>query len=196
MNVEWRDLALSKAEVYYQANFLPSAIADQLFQYCLDALEWRSYSVTVFGKTYPQPRLTAFYGDDNLSYRYSNLTLHAKPWPTALLSLKSDIEKATHHRFNSVLCNLYSHGQDSNGWHSDDERSLGNNPVIASLSLGQERRFSFRARGDATIKHNISLEHGSLLLMKGETQHHWQHQVPKTQRAVEPRINLTFRTII
>lgn len=190
------DLSLPDAEVYYQADFLPQTQASQLFEEHLQSLSWQTHSVKVFGKVYPQPRLTAFYGDQGLSYRYSNLELQATAWTPPLLDLKVAIERACNHRFNSALCNLYRDGQDSNGWHSDNELSLGQNPVIASLSLGQDRWFHLRSKHNKQQKHKILLTNGSLLLMKGVTQHTWQHQVPKTQKAVSPRINLTFRTIL
>ncbi|EAQ99853.1 alpha-ketoglutarate-dependent dioxygenase AlkB family protein [Maribacter sp. HTCC2170] len=117
------------------------------------------------------------------------------PFTTELLEIKKKIEIITKIEFNSCLLNLYRDGKDSNGWHADDEKELGLNPVIASISLGQERPFHLRNKKDKTLKHKMILEHGSLLLMKATTQHNWQHQIPKTRKPINKRINLTFRII-
>ena len=112
-----------------------------------------------------------------------------------LLEIKHKIEEIDNVEFNSCLLNLYRNGKDSNGWHADDEKELGQNPIIGSISLGQERPFYLRYKKDTKLKHKIVLGHGSLLLMKGVTQHHWQHQIPKTTKPIGERINLTFRII-
>lgn len=149
----------------------------------------------MFGKLLPMPRLTAWYGDKG--YTYSGLHNKPQPWLPVLLELKERVEQASGNKYNSVLLNLYRTGQDSMGWHSDDEAELGNEPAIASLSFGGERKFSFRHRTRKDLKsQSIDLAHGSLLLMQGATQHHWLHQVPKTARAMTPRINLTFRKVV
>ena len=121
--------------------------------------------------------------------------MHPHPFSPTLLEVKIRIEKITKTNFNIVLLNLYRTGSDSNGWHSDDEKELGTNPAIASISLGATRKFQLRHKKDKALRHSLELESGSLLLMKGSTQHNWQHQIPKTKKTVAPRINLTFRFI-
>lgn len=157
---------------------------------------WRQEHVTLWGRTSPQPRLVAFYGDDALAYAYSGVTLQALPWTPDLLGLKSRVEARCGHAFNTVLLNYYRDQRDSMGFHSDDEPELGPRPVIASLSLGEERQFVLRHRHrDDIAAVRLGLPSGSLLLMKGATQANWKHGVPRTTRACGPRINLTFRTI-
>jgi alkylated DNA repair dioxygenase AlkB len=141
------------------------------------------------------PRLSAWYGDAGAVYTYSGLRLEPLPWTPVLLEIKQATERLSGTRFNSVLLNLYRDGQDSMGWHSDDEPELGPEPVIASVSLGALRRFVFQHK-KRRWRIALDLEPGSVLLMAGATQHHWRHALPKTRRPVAPRINLTFRTIL
>ena len=129
------------------------------------------------------------------SYAYSSIEMKPSAFSSTLKKIKNHVENTAHTEFTSCLANLYRDGKDSNGWHADDEKELGKNPMIASLSLGAERFFKFRHKKDSKLKHKILLENGSLLIMKDETQHYWQHQIPKTQKKVEKRINLTFRII-
>jgi alkylated DNA repair dioxygenase AlkB len=152
----------------------------------------------MFGKEVPQPRLTAWYGDPAAQYTYSGLTWEPRPWTPTLLDLRRRLEAATDARFNSVLLNYYRDGRDSMGWHADNEPELGAAPAIASLSLGASRRFRLRPyRGGLTHpSFSLDLPTGSLLLMRGPTQQHWQHELPKTARPVGPRLNLTFRWIV
>ena len=157
---------------------------------------WRQENIRMFGRMVPQPRLVAWYGDPGLSYTYSGLTLEPLPWTATLTEVRDRVEEACGTCFNSVLLNLYRTGADSMGWHSDDEPELGENPVIASVSLGEKRKFHFRHRFNPELPRiHLELTSGSLLLMQGTTQHYWHHQVPKTRRNVSPRINLTFRRI-
>lgn len=156
-------------------------------------LEWEQEDITIFGRTVRQPRLISWYGDPGARYAYSGLVLEPRSWHPALLKLKRQIESFTRHRFNSVLANAYRDGSDSMGWHSDDEKELGPKPFIASLSLGEERRFLLRQKGRKSS--GLLLEHGSLLLMKGDCQQRFQHALPKTRRKIGLRINLTFREI-
>ena len=149
----------------------------------------------MFGKPVLIPRLSAWYGNEGASYTYSGLTLQPNAWTDELLSIKQKIETISGATFNSVLLNFYRHGQDSMGWHADDEPELGKMPTIASLSLGAERRFLLRAKNNHHQKHEIPLNNGSLLVMSGNTQHYWQHAIPKTRLPTKPRINLTFRQI-
>jgi alkylated DNA repair dioxygenase AlkB len=141
------------------------------------------------------PRLTAWYGDPGSVYTYSNIEMQPEPWSNLLKSMKDTISEFCKVEFNSVLLNLYRDGDDSMGWHSDDEKELGLKPVIASLSFGGERVFRFRHKSKKDLKYSVNLCHGSLLIMKGETQEFWQHSLPKTKKKVPSRINLTFRRI-
>ncbi|QBA63580.1 alpha-ketoglutarate-dependent dioxygenase AlkB family protein [Muriicola soli] len=187
---------LPQSDIYYYANFLTRNRADKLMQNLRASIAWQHDDIRVFGKTYPQPRLTALYGNNGQPYSYSNITMNPHEFTDELREIKGDIEKITAPTvFTTCLLNLYRNGKDSNGWHADDEASLGINPVIASLSLGEERRFHFKHKDNPEWKHKMILEHGSLLIMKGSTQHHWLHQIPKTSREIGERINLTFRVI-
>lgn len=142
-----------------------------------------------------EPRLTSWYSDTNVRYHYTGRTLPVVPWNEQTGQLRHQVESFTGHSFNAVLCNFYRNGEDYMGWHSDDEISLGNQPVIASLSLGVEREFLLRRKDDHQRKYAITLQHGSLLIMQGDLQTYWQHSLPKRKRVTEARINLTFRHI-
>jgi alkylated DNA repair dioxygenase AlkB len=190
------ELALPNAELKYFPAFLDDLAASRLFDHLLNSTPWRQDDITVFGKTYPQPRLTALYSTTPKPYSYSNITMYPEAFPQYLLDLKKAVETACGREFNTLLLNLYRDGSDSNGWHADNERELGKNPVIASLSLGEERPFHFKHRYIKEERHKLILQHGSLLLMSGEMQHYWLHQIAKTKRVIGPRINLTFRTLI
>ncbi|MCU1351949.1 MAG: alpha-ketoglutarate-dependent dioxygenase AlkB [Acidimicrobiales bacterium] len=160
-----------------------------------DTTAWRQESITMYGRTNPVPRLTAWYGDVGTSYSYSNITMGPQPWTPALREVKAAVEAHAGHELNGVLCNLYRDGRDSVAWHSDDEAELGPTPFIASVSFGATRRFQLRHKHRPELRHELELTDGSLLVMQGPTQRHWRHQVPKTSRAVGARINLTFRQI-
>ena len=169
--------------------------AEYYFDLLLSKIEWKNDEARIFGKHFIIKRKVAWYGDHDYTYTYSNATKQALPWTKELLELKSLTEKTTGTIFNSCLLNLYHNGDEGMTWHSDDEKSLGNNTVIASLSLGAERKFSFKHKATKqTI--SIVLENGSLVVMKGTTQTHWWHCLPKTKKVSGPRINLTFRTIV
>lgn len=187
-------LHLINGELHYFQNCLPDNDANHYFQELLQYTPWQQDHITVFGKTHLQPRLTALYG--NKEYSYSNITMSPSPFTKTLYLLKTLIEDLSKETFNVCLLNLYRNGNDSNGWHSDDEKSLGVNPVIASLSLGATRSFHLKHKNDNNQKHKLLLTHNSLLIMKGETQHYWKHQIPKTKKLVTERINITFRNII
>lgn len=175
-------------------DFLTQNEAEMLFEVLKKGIEWKQEKIKIFGKEVVEPRLVAWYGDK--AYKYSGKLMQPQPWTKELLEIKSIIEENTGYKFNNVLLNYYRNGLDSMGWHSDDEAELGKNPVIASLSLGQERRFQFRFKADKSIKVHYLLSSGSLLLMKNDCQHLWQHQVPKSGIQVGERINLTFRLIV
>lgn len=186
---------LPNANIDYYPNFFDSHKADELYEILFKKIKWEIKPVTVFGKTYPQPRLTALYSYDTRPYSYSNLELKPIAVTKELHEIFEIIKKELKIKFNSVLLNLYRDGQDSNGWHADNEKELGKNPIIASITLGEVRPFHFKHRSIKEEKHKINLEHGSLLLMHGEMQHYWVHHIPKTKKEINPRINLTFRNI-
>lgn len=188
-------LGLPDADISYFSSFTKKEKADYYFEKFLKEIPWQQDAITVFGKTYDQPRLTALFGNNGKAYSYSNITMHPHQFNKELLEIKKSVEAIAKVNFTTCLLNYYRDGKDSNGWHSDDEKELGKNPVIASVSLGHERFFHLRHKQDKTLKQKLLLEHGSLLLMQGKTQHHWQHQLPKTAKNIGPRINLTFRVI-
>lgn len=190
------ELDLPNAKIHYFPKFLNKSDANHLFKTLFQQTNWRLDQVKVFGKLYNQPRLTALYSTTSIPYSYSGLTMQPEAFPNYLLPLKQRIELTCKHEFNSLLLNLYRNGDDSNGWHADNEKELGINPVIASVSLGEERPFHFKHRSISHHRHKITLNHGSLMLMSGEMQHHWLHQIAKTKRKIGPRINLTFRTLV
>lgn len=190
------DLDLKDAEVEYYPEFLSAKEANELFHFLRKLQDWRQDKIKLFGKEILQPRLTAFFGKKGLDYTYSGLKMKPHPFPAPLQNLKDRCEQLAESEFNVCLANLYRDGKDSMGWHADDEKELGPQPVIASVSLGAERFFHLRHKKDLTLRHKIRLQHGSLLLMKGKTQEFYKHSLPKTAKAVEPRINLTYRKII
>lgn len=188
-------LDLPDAEIIYYPQFFDKEQADKIYPKLLQEIAWQQDNITVFGKTHPQPRLTALYGNEGKPYSYSNITMQPHPWNTLLQKIKYHIETTTECQFTTVLLNQYRDGKDSNGWHADNEKELGTNPIIASLSFGAKRVFQLKHNTIADAKKSIVLEHGSLLLMKGSTQHFWKHQIPKTAKPIGNRINLTFRSI-
>lgn len=188
-------MQLAGAELDFQPHWLDITRADQWLAQLLAETPWEQPQVFLHGKHYPVPRLLAWYGDAEASYCYSGLVHQPLPWTALLGEIRLAVEQAAGQRFNGVLLNYYRDGKDSMGWHSDDETVLGRNPLIASLNLGGMRRFDLRRKGQTRIEHSLELGHGALLVMRGATQHHWQHQVAKTARPVAPRINLTFRLI-
>ena len=187
-------LELPDADIQYWPEFSSQAAADALYEQLEQGTQWRQETICLFGREHLTPRLSSWVADSGMDYSYSNLTMQPEPWSETLLEIKQTIEQVVKTEFNSVLLNYYRDGRDSNGWHADDELELGREPVIASLSLGAPRDFQLRDKSTKQLKHAICLQHGSLLLMSGTTQAHWQHQIPKRAHA-GPRINLTFRTI-
>tara|TARA_R100001244_G_scaffold259_24_gene594 strand:- start:11883 stop:12485 length:603 start_codon:yes stop_codon:yes gene_type:complete len=189
------DLQLPDAELQLQAQWLDAATADRWLQQLIAQTPWEQPQVRLYGRAYPVPRLVAWYGDAEASYRYSGLTHQPLPWTPLLAEIRRRVAAAAGQALNGVLLNYYRDGNDSMGWHSDDEAELGRNPLVASLNLGGTRRFDLRRKGQSRIEHSLALEHGSLLVMRGPTQHYWQHQVAKTRTPCAPRLNLTFRLI-
>ena len=186
---------LKDGEILYNRNFLSSVEASRYFKILRNETAWQQDQIKVFGKVYDQPRLTALYANNNFPYSYSNITMYPSPFSATLLEIKEKVEQQLKKEFTTCLLNLYRHGQDSNGWHADNEKELGKNTIIASVSLGAERMFHMKHRTDNSQKIKINLIHGSLLVMSGSTQHYWLHQIPKTKKHVEERINLTFRIL-
>lgn len=183
------------SNIIYTKGFLSPEESNILLDYFLQLPTLAQGSVTLFGKTYPTPRLEALFGDENLRYRYSNQLMQALPLCPTLLHLKERVESATHAHFNCVLVNLYRNGMDSNGWHADNEPELGNDPIIASLSFGASRMFQLKSL-TTQERITIPLHHGDLLLMGSGIQRSWKHCIPKAPKIGEPRVNLTFRKIV
>ncbi|PCJ42799.1 MAG: alpha-ketoglutarate-dependent dioxygenase AlkB [SAR86 cluster bacterium] len=167
----------------------------QYFQLFYKELAWKTETLLMAGKKMQSPRLVAWYGDEGEIYRYSGTRYKALPWHPALHKIKEKLNSEFSAPINSVLTNLYRNGKDSVGWHADSEIELGKQPIIFSLSLGASRYFDYRLQGKSESKQRIELHAGTLLIMQGNFQQYWQHQVPKQLKITEPRINLTFRYI-
>lgn len=189
-------LDLPEAEVAFAPRWLPMAEADALFATLREVLPWEPHRIRLFGRLVDSPRLSCWIGDSDATYTYSGTRFVPRPWPAALLPLRERIAAACGEAFNSVLANLYRDGRDAMGWHRDAEAELGPRPVIASLSLGAPRRFLLKHACDPARKIAIDLPHGSLLVMRGNTQRHYKHALPRTAKPVGARINLTFRRVL
>ena len=195
MKLGLNNLAPFDGELYWQPSFYEFAESERYFNQLYQQLVWQSEQLFIYGRWLSVPRLMAWYGDTAASYRYSGVVHQPLPWLPILQQLKADMELSCDQRFNSVLANLYRDGRDSMGCHADDEPELGPRPLIASLSFGDSRLLRFR-HPDSGHKLEIELAHGDLLIMAGELQQHWRHELPKTRRPKQPRINLTFRQIV
>jgi len=180
-------------ELNYYGSILSHTDSVNYLQLLLKNIEWKNDEAVIYGKHITTKRKVAWYGNNDYAYTYANTTKHALSWTKELLELKAIVEKHTNTRYNSCLLNLYHNGDESMGWHSDDEAALGKNTSIASLSFGAERKFSLKHKGTKKTV-SLTLESGSLLVMKGATQTHWAHCLPKMKNIEKPRINLTFRT--
>lgn len=214
-------IKIPNGEILYAEHFFDEKISDRSLEYFLenDSFDWKTANwrefdkeqlekvkfkninwhhdkLKMYGKEVFLPRYSAWYGDNDKSYSYSGITLQPNKWNNGLLFLKEQIEKIANINFNSVLMNWYRDGDDYINWHTDAEKELGKNPVIGSVNFGATRRFLIRRSEDNSIKLEFSLKHGTLLIMKGELQHFWQHSVPKEKKVKQTRINLTFRTIV
>lgn len=190
---EGEKLAMPDADVILYRQFFTPDESDAFYERLMLEIAWKQESIRVPGKSVPLPRLTAWYGDAGKRYRWSGIVQTPNPWTATLLEIRARVEAAARTSFNSVLLNLYRSAQDSVSWHSDDEPELG--AVIASVSFGAVRRFDFKHADDSKQRLSIDLPHGSLLIMRGETQQYWLHRIPKAKTEHAPRINLTFRTI-
>lgn len=194
-NDGYQSLPLAGADVRYYADFFTAQEADAYLQTLIETMPWRQDPIWMFGKQVLQPRLVCWVGDPEAVIRYSGIAMQPQAWTESLLAMKAAIERKCEMTFNGVLVNYYRDGQDSMGWHADDEAELGPQPVIPSVSLGASRKFQFRAKAGGPIT-NISLTHGSLLVMQGDTQANYKHQLPKMPAVQQARLNLTFRKIV
>ena len=187
---------LPDAVILYWDALFSSSESSELFAALLEQVEWSCKEILIAGRRVMQPRRVAWYGDPQARYTYSGVANEPLPWIPPLLEIRERVEAASGERFNSVLANHYRDGSDSMGWHSDNEPELGPEPTIASVSFGATRRFLLKHRRRKELRATaLELGDGSLLLMRGPTQDHWRHSVPKTRRAVGGRVNLTFRWI-
>ena len=186
--------ALGDSEIQYVANAFTAREADRLFQSLLDAIPWRTATLTIAGQKRPLPRLQCWMADQGRSYSYSGLKLSPHPWNPDVLRIKARLEQLCEHSFNSVLLNYYRGGSDSVSWHADDETELGPNPIVASVSLGAQRTLEFKPKFNLTTpKKQIVLGSGSILIMGKTIQNNWLHQIPKISGTIDPRISLTVR---
>ena len=189
-------LPLPDAVFEFYPNFFNKEDADILFEKLLSETPWQHDEISILGKKMLQPRLTCLFGNEGKPYSYSGLTMQPQPWNSTIMYIKNEVEANCYENFTTVLANLYRNEKDSNGWHADNERELGRNPIIASVSFGEERKFQLKHVSDNNIKLSLNLNHGSLLLMKEGSQIHYKHQIPKATQPKNNRINLTFRTIL
>ena len=195
--MEIHQIDIKNGELLYVPALFSAQQAAHYLDTLLQTIAWEQKTIKIYGRQMPSPRLTAWYGDPGAAYAYSGIALEPLPWLPVLLEIKEHIEAIAAYTFNSVLANHYRNGADSMGWHSDDEPTLGDRPVIASLSLGSARRFILRHKNDKQLEPvELPLGDGALLIMRHETQKFWKHHVPKTRQCVGPRVNLTFRKIV
>lgn len=193
---EFEVISLPDGEILFMRNFLSPNEAKCYFDLLQNTIRWKQEEVKFYGKTYPVPRKTAWYGYEGFNYSYSGINCFPEIWTKELVEIKSQIERfIPNEDFTSVLLNLYNNGNDKMGWHADDEKELGENPTIASVSLGETRRFDIKHKQNKDLHYKFELTSGSLLIMRGALQHNWVHQIPAQKKVKEPRINLTFRTI-
>jgi len=183
-------------DIEFFEHYFSNHESDRYFNILFEEISWRHEAITLYGKKIMQPRLTAWYGDEGKTLRYSGIEMHPTPWTPTLLEIKRRVEQTSPQKFNSVLLNQYRNEKDSVGWHRDNEKDLGALPVIASVSLGATREFQMRRYKEKDFKTSFTLSRGSVLLMKGNTQQLWEHQLPKRSKSIGPRINLTFRNLI
>lgn len=184
---------LPDADITIEESFFSSEESDFFFRNLIESVNFNQRKVRVFGKYFDEPRLTAWYGEDD--YLYSGNLMEATPWNDYVKQIKDKVEETLNIEFNSCLLNLYRNGNDSVGYHQDNEKKLGLNPIIASVSFGATRKFQIK-HISSNRKEDILLRNGSLLVMGGETQSKWKHQIPKEKSVIKPRINLTFRRIL
>ena len=187
-------VTIQNGEYVFIPGFFNQLESDFYLKTLRETVLWKQESMSMYGKKIALPRLIAWYGNDDKPYSFSGVTLQPNPWTKEMIEIKNRIEPLAKVSFNSVLLNLYRSGRDSVSWHTDSEPELGKNPIIASVSFGATRKFQLR-NIQTKEKVELHLTPGSLLIMQGALQHHWQHQVPKTSMNVGERINLTFRVM-
>jgi alkylated DNA repair dioxygenase AlkB len=185
---------IENGEFQFYPGFFNKSESDFFLMELKNSVLWKQESMNMYGKQIDFPRLTSWYGENDKPYSFSGITLQPNPWTNEMIKIKEKIEPLSSVCFNSVLLNLYRNGNDSISWHTDAEKELGLNPLIASVNFGATRKFQLR-HIKTKEKLELELSHGSVLIMQGELQHYWQHQVPKTSKPVNERINLTFRVI-
>lgn len=185
---------INNGEFIFEPNFFDVDESKLFLENLKNKIFWKQESMNMYGKQINFPRLTSWYGENDKPYSFSGIKLNPNPWSNELTAIKQKIEPVSNTVFNSVLLNLYRDGKDSISWHTDAEKELGKNPIIASVNFGATRKFQLR-HIETKEKLEIDLSNGSLLIMQGELQHFWQHQVPKTNSLISERINLTFRVI-
>lgn len=190
-----QNLLPKNGEVLYFGKIMNEQTADSYFEKLIQDVNWKNDEVKIFGKHIVTKRKVAWYADKGVSYTYSNITKTGLLWIDELLKLKSLVENITKEKYNSCLLNLYHDGDEGMGWHSDDEKSIVKQSAIASISFGAERKFALKHKTSSEMVSQV-LNHGSLLVMKGETQTHWLHALTKTKKVKSPRINLTFRKMV
>ncbi len=188
-------IPLAGADIAFDPGWLSGADADELFARLLREVPWEVHRIRMFGRVVDSPRLSCWIGDPEARYRYSGSLFEPHPWPESLATLRKRLSAEIGTAFNSVLANRYRDGRDAMGWHRDDEPELGLRPVIASVSLGATRRFRLKPDDAAVAPLSLDLPHGSLLVMRGDTQAKFRHALPRTARPVGERVNLTFRRI-
>ncbi len=196
MDKPFYGINLPEATLKFCPDWIPKELGLNWLNLLKSECEWRQDKIILFGKPFLQPRLVAWYGEPEAVIRYSGIEMRPLPWFAQLQSIREMVEQACQTQFNGVLINWYRTGTDSMGWHADDEKELGDEPTIASLSLGATRKFQLKHKTDKSQKAELQLTHGSLLIMAGKTQANYKHQIPKTTKPIEERINLTFRKII
>jgi alkylated DNA repair dioxygenase AlkB len=187
---------LPKELLEYYPAFIDKATSDYLLEKFIAEMPWKQTRQKLWDKEYLTPRLVSWHGDMGTDYSASGKVANPHPWTPELLLLKEKVEALAQIKFNSVLLNYYRDGNDSVAWHSDRERVLGKNPIIASISLGQVRSFDIRNKADHKEHYSVKLEHGSFLLMKSGLQEHWEHRIAKSAKPMKARVNLTFRVVI
>lgn len=183
-------------EVFYLPDVFSPVESAQHLAALLREVKWKQEPIVMFGKKVLQPRLTAWVGDPDKPYRYSSITMQPQPWTDSLLEIRRRVESLANVQFTSALLNFYRDGQDSMGWHRDNEKELGAEPVIGSVSFGATRRFQLRHYYKKELRREVELAAGSFLVMRGKSQQFWEHRLPKTTPVTEPRINITFRVIV
>ena len=191
-----QNLLPQDGEAYLFEKFFEKEESDFYFQVLLNQVIWKQEPIILFGKKVMQPRLTALYGDQDKEYKYSGIIMKPYQWIDPLLEIKRKVDDISGSVFTTALLNQYRDEKDSMGWHRDHEKALGKNPIIASVSFGSTRSFILRHYFQKNLKKSLDLSHGSLLLMRGQTQHFWEHSLPKKSKPLETRINITFRKLI